>query len=82
MDDAVAMLQKVKPQIMALDGMKHFINVMDDDGNGYVISLVESAETSEANRKQVDAIWANFNSFLAQSPEPGGFRVLMDETKG
>jgi hypothetical protein len=82
MDDSIALLNELKPQIMALPGMIQFINVANDDGNGYVISIVESKEISDANQEKVAAIWSRFGDYLAAAPEPAGYNVLMNETGG
>jgi len=79
-DTATALLQSLKDQIMALEGMRHFINVMNDDGAGYVISLVESQAASEANVERVKAIWANFADHLEAMPVPQGYEVIADWT--
>ena len=81
MNDSIALLQELKPQIMALPGMIHFINVANEDGNGYVIVLVESKEISDANKDSVAQIWARFGDLLAAPPEPVGYDVLMSEAK-
>lgn len=80
-DAAKAMLEKVKPQIMALPGIKQYVNVVGPDGSGYVISLVESKATSDANQVEVSKIWANFADFLAGPPEVGGYEVIANEMK-
>ena len=53
---ATALLETLKPQIMALPGLLNFINVMNDDGNGYVVSVLESEEMANANLDQVQAL--------------------------
>lgn len=82
MNDSIALLEQLRPEIMALPGMIHFINVANDDGNGYVISLVESKEISDANQDRVAQIWARFSDYLAAPPEPAGYDVLMSEARG
>lgn len=75
-DEATALMEKLKPQIMALPGIKQFINVMNDDGTGYVVSLVESKAKSDANAEKVREIWANFGPFLEAMPNPEGYDVI------
>ena len=79
---AEALLNQVKSEIMAMPGMLNFINVIDADGNGYVVAVVESEETSNANQEMVEAMWARFGDFLAEPPQPGGYRVMMNEANG
>lgn len=77
-DSGTEMMHKLKDQIMALDGMHQFINVVAKDGNGYVISIVESEAVSDANADKVRALWANFGPFLEAMPKPEGFDVLVN----
>ena len=79
-DAAMALLNELKPQIMSLPGMLNFINVMNEDGIGYVVSVVESEEISNANQDKVQAIWARFADHLAEPPVIEGFNVLMNES--
>lgn len=75
---ATALLNDLKSEIMSLPGMKRFINVMNEDGSGYVVALVESREVSEANADRVTAIWGNFADHLEAVPTPQGFDVIAD----
>ena len=79
-ESATALLNDLKPQIMSLPGILNFINVMNKDGSGYVISVVESEEISNANQDKVQAIWAQFADYLAEPPVIEGFDVLMNES--
>ncbi|MCB1332556.1 MAG: hypothetical protein KDK26_02665 [Roseivivax sp.] len=74
--DAEALMHKLKDQIMALPGVKQFVNVMDDTGKGYVISLVESREISDGNQEKSKAIWAHFGPHLEAMPTAEGYDVL------
>ena len=75
-DTATAMMNTLKSQIMGLPGMIHFINVMNEDGSGFVIAVVESEETSNANTEKVQGIWAAFAEHLEGPPSPQGFDVV------
>ena len=79
-DDAKAKLDELRPRIMSLPGLITFINVLNDDGNGYVVSVVESEEISNANQEQVAAIWGLFADHLAEPPSPEGYNVIMCES--
>ncbi|NNE22948.1 MAG: hypothetical protein HKN11_10090 [Rhizobiales bacterium] len=79
-DTAMAMLDDLKPQIMALPGLKQFINMMNDDGTGCVVSVVESEEQSNANQAAVQALWAQFADHLAEPPTMTGFNIIMNES--
>ncbi|MDA5095035.1 hypothetical protein O2N63_13175 [Aliiroseovarius sp. KMU-50] len=75
-DAATEKLNVMKSQIMAMPGMLQFINVMNEDGSGYVVALVESEEISDANAEAVAAAWAQFSDFLEATPSPTGFDVI------
>lgn len=77
-ETATAMLHEMKPQIMALPGMKQFINSINADGSGCVVSLIESREISEANEASVQAIWTHYQDHLLAPPETSGFDVIVD----
>ena len=76
--DAEALIEQMKPQIMALPGMKRFVNVRNADGSGYVLSFVESEEISNQNAAAVQAIWGHFKDHLEAMPTPEGYDVFCD----
>ena len=78
--DAEAKLQELMPKIMGMDGMVTFTNAVDADGNGVVVSVVESEEKANANQEQVAQIWAEFSDYLTEPPVIGGYRVLANES--
>ena len=75
---AKKLMNDLKPQIMALEGLKSFTNAINEDGNGCVVSLVESREMSDANAAQVSALWAKFADHLEEPPTPNGYDVFVD----
>jgi len=77
-DEAVALMESIKGQIMALNGVRHFYNCGNDDGSGYVISIVDSKEQSDANAEGVKAIWAGFAPLMEAAPTAEGYDVLAD----
>ncbi|MFO6463826.1 hypothetical protein ACK8OR_05505 [Jannaschia sp. KMU-145] len=77
-DAAIRDMQAMKEDIMALPGMQRFVNVMAEDGSGYVISLVESEEVSNANADKVAALWSRMRDHLESPPESAGFNVEAD----
>ena len=74
--DATARARELKPEIMALPGMIEFTNAVNEDGSGYIVSLVESREVSDGNVERVRAIWAKMGEFLAEMPTPEGYDVV------
>lgn len=74
-DAAKELMVGMKGDVMALPGMKQFINVMNSDGDGYVIALVSDRATSDANAEQVRALWGRFADHLEAMPVPEGYDV-------
>lgn len=75
-DAATALMNELKSDVMGMPGMKNFINVMNADGSGYVVAVVESEETSNANAEKVKALWGRFADHLEAMPTPEGFDVI------
>ncbi|WP_245818938.1 hypothetical protein [Marivita hallyeonensis] len=75
-DAAVALMEQLKPQIMGMNGLHEFINVMNEDGSGYVISVTENKDTSDANADKVRELWGAFSDHLEAAPEPHGYDVM------
>jgi hypothetical protein len=73
---AIATMNEMKADIMALPGMQKFINVIGENGHGYVISIVESKEMSDSNSDKVMALWSRMGAHLAAMPKPDGGDVV------
>lgn len=80
-ETATTTLNQMKEKIMALPGMVHFVNMMNSDGSGCVVSVVESQEISDANQEAVGEIWAVFADHLEGTPEAAGFDVIANWSK-
>ena len=78
MDEAMTLMNNVSDQIMALAGMQQFINCGNEDGSGYIISIIDSKEQSDANAESVKAVWSSFGPLLEAAPTAEGFDVLAD----
>ncbi len=67
-DEARRKLEQMRPRIMDLPGMRHFINVMGEDGTSYTISLLDETATAPSP-EALKAVWAEFAPFMAGPPE-------------
>ena len=75
---ATERLATMKDMIMGMPGMQQFINVMNEDGSGYVIAVVESEQVSNANAESVKSAWGQMAEFLEEMPTPQGYDVVVD----
>jgi len=77
-DTATTLMQSAKENILSLPGMVQFINVMSDDGSGYVVALSTNAETPPETQEKIQSIWSAFSDILESPPTPGKFEVIAD----
>ena len=75
-DAATTLMHSLKQQILGMPGMHNFINVMNEDGSGYVISVVESEATSNANAAKVAELWGAFAEHMESAPKAVGYDVV------
>lgn len=75
MAEATKLAESLRGQIMALPGIKQFLNVGKPDGSGYVISLSESEAVANANAAKVAEIWGAFGKYLEAPPKAEGYDV-------
>lgn len=77
-EPATELMNSLRDQIMALPGMLRFINVMNADGTGYVIAIVDSPESINRSQEKVRAIWSRFSDHLEHMPVPHIFEIVAD----
>jgi len=74
-DAATDLMNSLRDQIKSMPGVQHFLNVLNADGSGYVVAVVESEAVSQANDKTVTTLWSNFADYLEAPPKPEGYDV-------
>ena len=78
-DEAVRMVDSMRPQIKAIPGIHDWLNVgRAEDGSGVVIALYNSKADADAALPRAKEIWAQFADHLAAEPEVEGYDVVMD----
>ena len=75
-DTAMKIIDSLKDQVLAVDGMKSFLNVINEDGNGYVISTTTNAVTSPEAAAQIAALWGAFADVMEDVRPPETFEVI------
>ncbi len=75
---AQALMNSLRDDITGLPGMRHFVGVMNPDGSGYTIALIDSEGTSPESVDRVRAIWGRFSDHLEGMPVPEIFDVVAD----
>jgi len=74
-DTAIERMEGMKQKILGLPGVLQFINAANDDGSGYVISIVESKEIADSNTEALMAVWGAFADLLEEMPTPEGYEL-------
>ena len=75
-EEAKALAEKLKPEIMAIPGIKFWFDAGNEDGNGVVIAIYESEESAKAALPAAREIFAKFGEYLESEPQPQGFQVF------
>lgn len=79
-DDALALAEELKPEIMAIPGIKYWFDTGNDDGNCAVIAIYESEEAAEAAKGTASTLFARFAEYMETEPQPQGYKVLLHGT--
>jgi hypothetical protein len=81
-DAARALVDRLRAEIMAQPGMQRCIIVMNPDGSGHVIALIDARGTAPESIDHVRALWHKFHGLLETMPEPEIFDVVADWSIG
>jgi hypothetical protein len=79
-DDALALAEELKPEIMAIPGIKYWFDTGNEDGNCAVIAIYESEEAAEAAKGMASTLFARFAEYMETEPQPQGYKVLVHDT--
>ncbi len=77
-DAAEGLMQDIRGEIMAQPGMRRCIIVMNPDGSGHVIALIDEQGSSAESVDRVRMLWHKFHDHLELVPEPEIFEVIAD----
>jgi hypothetical protein len=76
---ARTLMHALKPDILALPGMLHFVAAMNEDGSGYTVAMIEDAAGSSAESVDaVRALWHRFHDHLETVSAPEIYDALAD----
>jgi len=78
--EARALLESLKGEITGQPGLRHCLIVMNPDGSGHVIAMIDEAGGSAEAVDRVRALWRKFHDHLETIPDPEIFDVIADWT--
>jgi hypothetical protein len=76
--EARALMERLRGDILAQPGMQHCLIVMNEDGAGHVIAMIDEAGSSPEAVDRVRALWHKFHDHLETMPDPEIYEVIAD----
>lgn len=77
LDEAIALLEELKPETMKIPGLKNFFSTGNRDGNCALIGIYESREAAENAADTVKSLFAKFAEYIDSELQPFGYEVLV-----
>ena len=75
---AESLMQELRGEIMGQPGVGKCMIVMNGDGSGHVVTLIDDRGGSPESVDRVRVIWHKFHDHLEAVPEPEIFTVVAD----
>jgi hypothetical protein len=75
---AKALMADLRGEIMNQPGVQRVVVVMNPDGAGYVIAVIDDEGSSPAAVDGVRAIWRRFHDHLETGVDPEIYEVMAD----
>jgi hypothetical protein len=75
---ARARFDALRDEVMAQPGVGRCIAVMNADGSGYVVALIDERGSSAEAVDRVRVLWHRFHDHLEAVPDPEIFEVIAD----
>ncbi len=80
LNDAIALVGKMKPEIMGIPGLKHLFCTGNKDGNCALIGIYENSEAAKAAADTARTLFARFEEYIDSEPQQLGYEVLVHGT--
>ena len=78
--ESLALMEQMKERIMSLPGLTQFLNIMDEDGAGYVIGIWTDREAAFANEQREAEMWQAYADYLDPLEATKGHEVRANWT--
>ncbi len=80
-DEYRSEVEKLKPQVMELPGIKYWFSAADDNGSCASIAVYEDEEAAIASSSGAGAAFGQLADFMETEPDPQGLPVFLYGTK-
>ena len=75
--EAKDLAEELKPEIMALPGIKFWFDAGNDDGECIVIAVYDSKDSADAARPAARELFTRFGEFMESPPQPQEYDVFV-----
>ncbi len=79
-EEAMELAEELKPEIMAIPGIKFWFDAANDDGECAVIAIYDSKESADTAMPAAREIFARFGEFMESAPQPQEYDVYVQGT--
>lgn len=76
--EARALMERLKDEIMGQPGVRHCLIVMNADGSGHVVAMIDDDGTSPDAVDRLRSLWHKFQDHLESMPSPEIYEVVAD----
>ncbi len=73
-----AEIERLKPKIKAIPGIKSCLSSWREDGNGVTVAIYEDQESAEAAAETAKEIWSSMGQFLTSAPTTEFYDTVED----
>lgn len=80
LDKAIALVEKMNPEINGINGLKQWFCNGNEDGNCVLIGIYESREAAEAAKDVVRELFGRFVEYIDSEFQTLGYEVLAHGT--
>lgn len=76
-DEALTLVNELKPEIMKIPGIKYWFNNGNEDGSCAVIAIYESKEAAEAAKVAASVLFARFAEYMESEPQQQEYQTFI-----
>ena len=76
--EARALMESLKGEIMGQPGVRHCMIVMNPDGAGHVVAMIDEAGSSPEAVDRLRALWHRFHDHVEEAPSPEIYEMVAD----
>ena len=80
LDEANEKVEAMKPEIMSIPGIKHWISCADEEGNCTLVAIYQDKATLDAATPKALELFGRFADYYESAPDSRVYQVLHMES--